>query len=416
MHGTAKTRKFDREALTRWGRYLWCVVLNPKEKNPWGALCNDIPPITPVTKRAASYEALLSRAEQAIDFSLVLHQRWATAVSAYADNRIAGKTRRRIDGTWHAPDDSADYLSTKPRKREGRCCPVIFYEKPFLGIFLFWLMAGMDAPLKDFWFFAAETADEKDAPGLSHAPGLARVLSEIETGLTLGTWTSKEAKKRNGVKRQKPRRPGLLTAWEELDLARRGKAGDIPARDEIIARHWRLVQRKCRHVSVADQADAIAVGMAALLKAWKAWDPDHDRFVRFGTFAAQAVDWAIADFKEQRRRQVPAAQSINPNNPVADNMDTERAEKVMTNNSIETQATIAKRNLVAERLACLDTRERFIMEGRLAFSPEHSYIYKVTGDHWPTASVNARLDPIKSGDKMIKASASGWISTQPSNK
>jgi RNA polymerase sigma-E/F/G factor len=379
MHGAAKTRKIDREARIRRERYFWRVVLNPKDKNPWGALCNDPPVTIPVTKRALSYEELIVAADRPIDFAVEFHKRWNQAATSYVDNRTAGKARRRIDGTWHATDDAADYLSTKPRS----CCPVIFYEKPFLGIFLFWLMAGMDAPLKDFWFFAAETADEKDAPGLSHAPGLARVLSEIETGLTLGTWTSKEAKKRNRAKRQKPRRPGLLTAWEELDLAQRGKAGDIPARDEIIARHWRLVQRKCRHVSVADQADAIAVGMAALLKAWKALDPDHDRFVRFGTFAAQAVDWAIADFKEQRRRQVPVAQSINPNNPVADNMDTERAEKAMTNNSIETQATIAKRNLVAERLACLDTRERFIMEGRLGLNgwqpQEQQYLANLLG-------------------------------------
>jgi hypothetical protein len=43
----------------------------------------------------------------------------------------------------------------------------------------------------------------------------------------------------------------------------------------------------------------------------------------------------------------------------------------------------------------------------VAFMPGHSYIYKVTGDHWPAASVNARIEPIKEGDRLIKASE--WL-------
>jgi hypothetical protein len=43
----------------------------------------------------------------------------------------------------------------------------------------------------------------------------------------------------------------------------------------------------------------------------------------------------------------------------------------------------------------------------VAFMPGHSYIYKVTGDHWPAVSVNARVAPIKSGDKLIKANE--WL-------
>jgi hypothetical protein len=44
----------------------------------------------------------------------------------------------------------------------------------------------------------------------------------------------------------------------------------------------------------------------------------------------------------------------------------------------------------------------------VAFMPDsNSYIYKPTGDHWPAASVNARLAPIKVGDEMIKASE--WL-------
>jgi hypothetical protein len=181
-------------------------------------------------------------------------KRWNQAAASYVDIRIAGKVRRVADGTWHAADGSLDFLSTQERERklEGwwgwrhLLCPIAFYERPFLGFVLLWLMAGLDAPLRDFWFFAADAATCDEGPALSHTAGLAREISEIETTFTLETWTPGEAKERNRAKRPPPRQPGFLTAHEELELARRGKAGDMPARDEIIARHWPLVERKCR--------------------------------------------------------------------------------------------------------------------------------------------------------------------------
>jgi hypothetical protein len=43
----------------------------------------------------------------------------------------------------------------------------------------------------------------------------------------------------------------------------------------------------------------------------------------------------------------------------------------------------------------------------VAFMPGHSYIYKPTGDHWPVASVNASIEPVKEDGKTIKASE--WL-------
>jgi hypothetical protein len=43
----------------------------------------------------------------------------------------------------------------------------------------------------------------------------------------------------------------------------------------------------------------------------------------------------------------------------------------------------------------------------VAFMPGHSYIYKLTGDHWPVASVNASIEPVKEDGKTIKASE--WL-------
>jgi hypothetical protein len=112
----------------------------------------------------------------------------------------------------------------------GRRCPLIFYEKPFLCIFLFWFMAGLDAPLTDFWHYVAEPPTEKKKPPASRT----RLMSHYwASPPSLRELLSKDAIERG--KNLKPtRRPGLLTPQEELELARRGKAGDIRARDETL--------------------------------------------------------------------------------------------------------------------------------------------------------------------------------------
>jgi hypothetical protein len=121
-------------------------------------------------------------------------KRWNQAAPSYVDIRIAGKVRRVADGTWHAADESLDFLSTQERERklEGwwgwrrLLCPIAFYEKPLLGFVLLWLMAGLDAPLRDFWFFAADAVTCDEGPALSHTAGLAREISKSKQRLR---WT-----------------------------------------------------------------------------------------------------------------------------------------------------------------------------------------------------------------------------------
>jgi hypothetical protein len=106
-------------------------------------------PSAKVTKRCTSYETLLSKARKPIDLAptvanappglgglfaaaileefptirvrrVPFHERWAGAVSSYTDIRIDGKLRRIVDGTLHAADETADYISTRwPIKQEG---------------------------------------------------------------------------------------------------------------------------------------------------------------------------------------------------------------------------------------------------------------------------------------------------------
>jgi hypothetical protein len=72
-----------------------------------------------------------------------------------------------------------------------------------------------------------------------------------------------------------------------------------------------------------------------------------------------------------------------------------------------TNDEIDQRILEAENKKLNGSEPHVRLDDFVAFSPEHSYIYKVTGDHWPAASVNARIKAIKEGDRLIKASE--WL-------
>jgi RNA polymerase sigma factor (sigma-70 family) len=260
-------------------------------------------------------------------------------------------------------DEALDNLSTQPNRHEGRRCPIIFYEKPFLGIFLFWLMAGLDAPLSDFWLFAAEPPHTEKEPR-RHCPSNVywrwKEYRRVDESVSLADLLSVKVPRlaryyrdcgRRVAEANKDKRPAAATE-----------------RDKVIVEHWPLARKKCRIVPQAHRADAIQSCMERLVKVWDDWNPELGSF---GTFAAQPIDWAIQDFMEQLRRQVPVQRSINLNEPApADDDDNPQPERpdMMNFNAPKKQATEAKRRLVAERLTCLSLRERRVIEARLALN------------------------------------------------
>src|SRR5262249_12658798 len=108
-------------------------------------------------------------------------------------------------------------------------------------------------------------------------------------------------------RRPKRRRHIFPTATEELDPARRAKAGDPIARDKLLSVHWPLVHYIAKkHVTAPHPLfDLIQERFIGLTKSFDQFDPEKG--FRFSTFAMLPIEWAILDYKrrEQKKDVVP---------------------------------------------------------------------------------------------------------------
>jgi RNA polymerase sigma factor (sigma-70 family) len=280
----------------------------------------------------ASYERLTIKAQTKLNLAEKYPYRWDEAARAYADGiRTGGKATHGFDLSWtqaagRLADEALDYLSTRqlPYRHLEHKCPIAFYEKPFLGIAVLWLMAGLDAPLKDFLYFAAEASIPEKGPP--------------------------RQKKKLNIPLRKPR--------------------PITERDKTIAKFWFLAKKKCRgRVPRRELADAI---MACMERITKTYDDSYKpELGAFASFAEQAIDWAIADFMKELRRQVPVQRSINANVTEEEddsNSETPETVEVIKLDNLEDGIFTAKLRRVAERMGCLNDRERHVMEARLGLN------------------------------------------------
>jgi hypothetical protein len=272
--------------------------------------------------------------------------RWNEAASSYLDVRIDGKAANSADLTWsqaaaEIADETSGNLSTRQYRHHGRRCPIIFYDKPFLGIFLLWLMAGLDAPLTDFFHIVAEPLNTEKEPRREKKLRADSPSNIYWHRLREGHKAARLVSNNELLSINSPR----LDQYYRERYRQAAKAVERPRaiteRDRIIAAHWRLAKKKCRIVPQAHRADAIQACMERLTLAYENWDRERGAFT---PFAEQAIEWAIQDFMKEQRKQVPVDRSINANDPTDqfDEDDTptepERTD-VMKFNTLETKPT-----------------------------------------------------------------------------
>jgi RNA polymerase sigma factor (sigma-70 family) len=126
-----------------------------------------------------------------------------------------------------------------------------------------------------------------------------RDLSADKTVNCVSDGAIESSKERDGCT-PKRRRHVFPTATEELELARRAKAGDPIARDRLLWVHWPLVHRIAKgHVTAAYPLfDLIQEGFIGLTKSFDQFDPE--RHLRFSTFAMLPIEWVILDYKRRQ--------------------------------------------------------------------------------------------------------------------
>lgn len=87
----------------------------------------------------------------------------------------------------------------------------------------------------------------------------------------------------------------MLTAEEEKDLVARAKAGDMRARDRVIAAHLPLAHKAARSAaarSTTSFEDALSIASFELVKAFDCFDPE--RGARFCMIAREFIRYALA--------------------------------------------------------------------------------------------------------------------------
>ena len=162
----------------------------------------------------------------------------------------------------------------------------------------------------------------------------------------------------------------LLTADEELALARRLRAGDFPARQTLIERNLRLVvfiARKFENTGVALE-DLISIGTIGLIKAVNTFTPERN--IKLATYASRCIGNEILMYlrKSSNRRQEASIDE-----PL--NVDGDGNELLLSDilgsdaNAVSQQLEQdAERAVLRSAVAALSARERQIMELRFGLT------------------------------------------------
>ena len=159
------------------------------------------------------------------------------------------------------------------------------------------------------------------------------------------------SKERN-ARTPKRQRAVFLDAREELELARRAKAGDIVAANKIILAHLPIAKKVAKQYAAKHGTDdLIQEGVFGLKKALDAFDPEMG--FQFGVLAKLNVEWAIKDYLKKQRRHY----ALSLDAPIS-GTDTTFKDILVEPNPLDIEPA-------QPTLDCLNDRERYIIEARL---------------------------------------------------
>jgi RNA polymerase sigma factor (sigma-70 family) len=288
--------------------------------------------VTGKTGRDKSYEKLVEAAELPVDvtgpydqaYGERFYQKWSGPRRSYADLRRHGKARCNPDISYaqavHQQNESAlhdkiDKAAPARRRqiRHRRQASLWRWERDRRQPKRLLYLLKEPRTWIEFYCLMKLLAWVLSKPKL---PGVIRILWEdasksVNCVSDEATARSKENNKRGTPRRQ---RVVFLSRAEELDLARRAKAGDIPARNRLFVAHWPLVASIARkHTGPrAETEDLIQEAYGdvngegnpvGLVYALDKFDPEKG--MRFATFARQPIEWAIIDYKKRQPAEMP---------------------------------------------------------------------------------------------------------------
>jgi RNA polymerase sigma factor (sigma-70 family) len=297
-----------------------------------GNRANPSAKVTGKIGRDKSHEKLVEAAQLPVDVTGPydekylgrFHQKWRGASKAYADLRRHGKSSCRPDISYaqaacrqgeRALHDKIDQAATARRRQIRHRCQATLWRwerdrrQPKRLLYL------LKQPRTWVEFQCLMTVLAFDwVP--EPEEGAIRILWEnasksVNCVSDEATARSKENDKRGTPKRQ---RVVFLSREEELDLARRAKAGDVPARNRLFVTHWPQVAEIARkHDSPRAPAEDLiqeAYGgvngdgnPVGLVYALGKFDPEKG--IRFSTFVKSAIEWAIIDYEKRQPAEMP---------------------------------------------------------------------------------------------------------------
>jgi RNA polymerase sigma factor (sigma-70 family) len=196
--------------------------------------------------------------------------RWAHARKCFADLRWNGKVRCKPDSTWETT--VAIGLSEVLCRRLDYTLPKVFSKSPVLGFFLLWLLAYLELGLA--WEDSPPKPQRKNIE--TYRGGLAPFFDDVA-------------------------RPDK---YRERQLVERAKAGDVIARNTLVAGHLWIPEEIARErefrVDDSEADDLLQEGALALFKAIEDFDPKRGN--RFSTFAWISVREDMKDSLRRMRR------------------------------------------------------------------------------------------------------------------